>query len=81
MLNRSGQTKQLTSEQQAQFILAERVRALYLQAPTSNLTVFGICTLLFFILRGRLDVDLLGAWTLLMYGVAAYRLFLWWRHR
>ena len=81
MLNRSGQTKQLTSEKQAQFILAERVRALYLQAPTSNLTVFGICTLLFFILRGRLDVDLLGAWTLLMYGVAAYRLFLWWRHR
>ncbi|NEX22583.1 EAL domain-containing protein [Thiorhodococcus mannitoliphagus] len=69
------------TEQQRLVLVAEQVRALYLQAPISNLTVCAVSLLYFFALRSRLDADLLLAWTGLMWGAAGYRLSLWHRYR
>ena len=69
------------SAPQEDYVLAQKVRVLYLQAPTSNLTVVAISILFFFVLRDRVDANLLGAWAGLMCAAAAFRLFLWYRHR
>lgn len=62
-------------------LITQKVRALYLQAPVSNLTVLAIAVLFFLLLNGRLDAGLLGAWTLLMIAAASGRLLLlfWYR--
>jgi diguanylate cyclase (GGDEF)-like protein/PAS domain S-box-containing protein len=65
----------------ADYLRAEKVRILYLQAPVSNLTTFAVSLLFFFLLRDRLDPTYLGYWTAGMWVVAGSRLVLWWRHR
>lgn len=66
---------------QESYLLAQKVRALYVHAPTSNLTVLAISVLCFFMLRNRLDPELLGGWTALMCTAATFRLLLWYRHK
>ena len=65
---------------QTTYLVSEQVRALYMQAPISNLIVFGISLLYFFILYDRLSANLMIAWVSLMWMTAAYRLFLWLSH-
>ncbi|NEV62641.1 EAL domain-containing protein [Thiorhodococcus minor] len=69
------------ADQQHAYLTAEQVRALYVQAPISNLTVVVVSTLYFLVLRSHLDTFPLLGWTLLMWLAAGYRLVLWSLHR
>ena len=70
-----------TNDPQEDYVLAQKVRVLYVQAPASNLTVFAISVLMFLVLHNRLDPVLLGAWAALMWVAATFRLFLWYRRK
>ncbi|EXJ16085.1 putative bifunctional diguanylate cyclase/phosphodiesterase [Imhoffiella purpurea] len=65
------------SGRRPEFLAHEQMRALYLQAPISNLTVLAISALYFFVLHSRLETSPLLGWTLTMWSVAGYRLWLW----
>jgi diguanylate cyclase (GGDEF)-like protein/PAS domain S-box-containing protein len=77
----TGKGRLLTVNEQRSYLVAEQVRAIYMQAPISNLTVFGISALYCLIFRDRLPSLPLGLWVLLMWTTSAYRLFLWYSHR
>ncbi len=63
------------------YLLEQKVRAMFMQAPTSNLTIFAIAILYYFMLRNRLDPWLLGGWTLTLCAAAGYRQLVWWRYQ
>lgn len=67
-------------EQQPHISLAaEQARAIYSNAPISNLAILCASLLFFFLLRQHLQPDLLLAWTAIMWCTAGYRLSLWYR--
>ena len=69
------------TDQQDSFLIAEQTRALYVQAPISNLTVFVVTSIYFLVLRSHVEPSHLLLWALTMWGTAGYRLALWHRYR
>ncbi|MES9968419.1 MAG: EAL domain-containing protein [Candidatus Thiodiazotropha sp.] len=72
------------SEQQdsvKRLITEEQTRILYQQAPISNITVYSVALLFYFLLKSNLDTGVLEIWLLALLAAASYRLVLWLRRK
>ena len=70
----------MAENEHSAYLVSEKVRALYMQAPISNLMVFGISTLFYLIFYQRIPTMPLVGWVALMWIAGAYRLLLWYRY-
>jgi diguanylate cyclase (GGDEF)-like protein/PAS domain S-box-containing protein len=71
----------LAEDKNTNYLQSEKVRALYMQAPISNLMAFAVSTLFYFIFNDRVASTALFGWMALMWLALAYRLLLWQRYR
>ena len=62
-------------------LLQEQVKALYSQAPATNLMIVFAAVLFFLVLRQRVAMEFFGVWALAMFVMAAARIALWYVHR
>ncbi|MEW8693566.1 MAG: diguanylate cyclase, partial [Candidatus Thiodiazotropha endolucinida] len=72
------------SEQQATvkaLIAEEQTRILFQQAPISNVTVYSVAILFYFILKSQIDSAIVEIWVLALFATATFRLALWLLHK
>ncbi|MBV2125413.1 MAG: EAL domain-containing protein [Candidatus Thiodiazotropha sp. (ex Ctena orbiculata)] len=58
-------------------IAEEQTRLLYQQAPISNVTVYSVALLFYFILKSHIDSGIVELWVLALFATATFRLVLW----
>jgi diguanylate cyclase (GGDEF)-like protein/PAS domain S-box-containing protein len=58
-------------------IAEEQARILYQQAPISNVTVYAIAILFYFILKLNIESSIVEVWVLALFVTASFRLSLW----
>jgi diguanylate cyclase (GGDEF)-like protein/PAS domain S-box-containing protein len=58
-------------------ILEEQTRILFQQAPISNVTVFAVATLFYFLLHTHITSGIVEIWVLALFLTASFRLALW----
>lgn len=66
---------------QLSFVKKEQVRLLYMQALVSNCAIITISILYYFLLRPRLNSNLLLIWMLSLLAFSSYRLYLWYSQK
>ncbi|MES9947410.1 MAG: EAL domain-containing protein [Candidatus Thiodiazotropha sp.] len=62
-------------------IAEEQTRILFQQAPISNVTVYAVALLFYFILKSQIDSVIVEIWVLAMFSTATIRLVLWLLHK
>ena len=65
----------------AEVELKEQVTQLFMQAPVSNLVIFAVSTLFYFVFSASVDSILVPLSTACLQITASFRLYLWWLHR
>ncbi len=58
-------------------IAEEQTRILFQQAPISNVTVYAVALLFYFILKSQIESAIVEIWTLALFATATIRLVLW----
>ncbi|MFI0458679.1 MAG: EAL domain-containing protein [Candidatus Thiodiazotropha endolucinida] len=74
--NKSGQQNTVKA-----LIAKEQTRLLYQQAPISNITVYLVALLFYFILKSHIDSGIVELWVLALFATATFRLALWLLHK
>ncbi|WP_369159051.1 putative bifunctional diguanylate cyclase/phosphodiesterase [Candidatus Thiodiazotropha sp. LNASS1] len=74
--NESGQQATVKA-----LIAEEQTRILFQQAPISNVTVYSVALLFYFILKPRIDSAIVEIWVLALFATATFRLALWLLHK
>jgi|GEM_PF-6244178 len=64
-----------------EYITKEQTRLLFLQAPISNATVFGVALLFYFFISHHIESILAIIWVAALYFSASVRLLLWYLHK
>ncbi|MES9847842.1 MAG: EAL domain-containing protein [Candidatus Thiodiazotropha sp.] len=62
-------------------IAEEQTRLLFQQAPISNVTVYSVALLFYFILKSRIESAIVEIWVLALFATATFRLVLWLMHK
>ncbi|MEW8525871.1 MAG: diguanylate cyclase, partial [Candidatus Thiodiazotropha endolucinida] len=62
-------------------IAEEQTRILFQQAPISNVTVYSVALLFYFILKSQIDSVIVEIWVLALFATATFRLVLWLLHK
>ncbi|WP_316368663.1 EAL domain-containing protein [Candidatus Thiodiazotropha sp. CDECU1] len=58
-------------------IAEEQTRILFQQAPISNITVYSVALLFYFLLKSNINSGILEIWLLALFAAASFRLALW----
>ncbi|MET0055113.1 MAG: hypothetical protein ABW108_09900, partial [Candidatus Thiodiazotropha sp. 6PLUC10] len=58
-------------------IAEEQTRILYQQAPISNITVYSVSILFYFILKPHIESSIVDIWVAALFVTASFRLALW----
>lgn len=58
-------------------IAEEQTRILFQQAPISNITVYSVALLFYFLLKSNINSGILEIWLLALFAAASFRLVLW----
>jgi diguanylate cyclase (GGDEF)-like protein/PAS domain S-box-containing protein len=58
-------------------VAEEQTRMLFQQAPISNVTVYAVATLFYFLLNHRIEDAIVEIWVLALYATAGFRFALW----
>ncbi|MES9825887.1 MAG: EAL domain-containing protein [Candidatus Thiodiazotropha endolucinida] len=74
--NESGQQATVKA-----LIAEEQTRILFQQAPISNVTVYSVALLFYFILKFQIDSAIVEIWVLALFATATFRLALWLLHK
>ncbi|MEW8692036.1 MAG: EAL domain-containing protein [Candidatus Thiodiazotropha endolucinida] len=74
--NKSGQQNTIKA-----LIAKEQTRLLYQQAPISNITVYLVALLFYFILKSHIGSGIVELWVLALFATATFRLALWLLHK